>query len=75
MIKRVRSLYGATIERDLEWKDDEIHPYFRLENFIVRSAPGKAFTQMVTASGSPIGAVVPHRSVAAALADLGWEPV
>jgi len=77
MITKVRSTIGGTedIERDLVWRDDEIHPYAYLDGYVIRDAPGQVFTQRLNAKATPVGKVLAHANLVTALADLGWEPI
>jgi hypothetical protein len=75
MITRVRDTANPAIERDIEWRYDEIHPYGYLDGWVIRDAGDKAFTQPCNFNRTPIGMVRPHENLMSALSTLGWEPV
>jgi len=78
MITKVRSTIGGTedVERDLVWRDDEIHPYAYLDGYVIREHPtGPVFTQRLNAKATPVGKVLTHPNLVTALADLGWESI
>jgi hypothetical protein len=74
-INRVRSTTSISGERFLYWREEDIHPYTYLDNWLIRVVPGgRAFTQPVDRGGWVIGEVVSHDNLVSALAHLGWEP-
>jgi hypothetical protein len=62
-------------ERQLHWREEDIHPYTHLDGWLIRVVPGgRAFTQPIDRGGRVTGEVLSHDNLVSALADLGWEP-
>ena len=72
---KVRSTFGTPVEREIVWKDDEIHPYTDLDGWRIRDTPHGAFFAPINKQGEQTGDVKVERTLAAALAGLGWVAV
>jgi len=76
MITRVCDTANPAIERDVEWRSDEVHPYAYLDGWLIRDAGIQgAFTQPCRGKTMMVGMIRHHGNLLSALSSLGWEPV